>query len=158
MELQVFIGLSVDKKLFGGRDPASQELEALLEQASEQFAAHLAATVAAQGSPLRQIHATCGLFEATDTSASRARFRRQGEQLEVECAIDWRPWLERPALAQAGCVVEHAGEAMATALENKQQRTLADACRAFRPAFDLDAALAKQRAWLEGGDSSPGGG
>jgi hypothetical protein len=151
MDLQVFIGLSIDRNLFGGRDPASEELEALLAQASEQFATHLAVTVAAQGAPLRQVHATCGLFDATDTSASRARFRRQGEQLEVECAVDWRPWLERPAIEQVGCVVDHAAEAMATALENKQQRTLADASRAFRPDFDLDAALAKRRAWLEGG-------
>ena len=155
MDLQVFIGLSIDKRLFGGRDPSSEALEVLLEQASEQFAEHLAPTVAAHGSPLCQIHATCGLFDATDISASRARFRRQGEQLELELAMDWRPWLERAPLDQAAAVVEHAQAAMAAALENKQQRILADACRAFRPRFDLDAGLAKRRAWLEGGDASP---
>ena len=155
MDLQVFIGLSIDKRLFGGRDPSSEALEVLLEQASEQFARHLAATVADHGSPLRQIHATCGLFDATDTSASRARFRRQGEQLELELAIDWHPWLDRRPSDQAGAVVEQVQIALATALENKQQRILADACRAFRPDFDLDAALAKRRAWLEGGDLSP---
>ena len=151
MDLQVFIGLSVDTALFDGRDPSSEALEVLLEQASEQFSEHLGPSVSAMGSPLRQIHATCGLFDVTDTSAPRARFRRQGEQLELELTVDWRPWLDQAAREQAGFVVEHAGEAIATALERQQQRTLADACRAFRPTFDLDAALAKRRAWLEGG-------
>ena len=152
MDLQVFIGLSVDKRLFGGRDPSSEALEVLLEQASGQFARHLATTVAQHGSPLRQTHASCGLFDATDTSASRARFRRQGEQLELELAVDWQPWLDCSAEEQAGCVVENVQLALANALENKQQRILADACRAFRADFDLDAALAQRRAGLEGGD------
>ncbi|GAB3380888.1 hypothetical protein [Lysobacter fragariae] len=150
MDLQVFIGLSLDATLFDGREPASEALEALLDEASAQLAQHLWPTVVAHGSPLRQLHATCGLYERTDTTAPRARLRRQGEQLELELTIDWRPWLDRPAVDQAAYVVEHVLVAIATALEAKQQRTLADACRAFRPLFDLDAALAKRRAWLEG--------
>ena len=153
MDLQVFIGLSVDLTLFDGQDPSSEALEALLEQASEQLAQHLEATVAAQGSPLRQIHATCGLYELTDTSAPRARFRKQGEQLELELTVDWRPLFDESALDQAVVVVENVQLAIATALERNQQRTLANACRTFRPDFDLDAALAKRRAWLDAWDA-----
>jgi len=153
MDLQVFIGLSVDLTLFEGQEPSSEALEALLEQASEQLAQHLAATAATQGSPLRQIHATCGLYDVTDTSAPRARFRKQGEQLELELTVDWRPLFNESALDQAGVVVENVQLAIATALERQHQRTLADACRAFRPGFDLDAALAKRRAWLEAWDA-----
>jgi len=153
MDLQVFIGLSVDLTLFDGQEPSSEALEALLEQASEQLAQHLAATAATQGSPLRQIHATCGLYDVTDTSAPRARFRKQGEQLELELTVDWRPLFNESALDQAGVVVENVQLAIATALERQHQRTLADACRAFRPGFDLDAALAKRRAWLEAWDA-----
>lgn len=152
MDLQVFIGLSIDTTLFDGRDPSSEALEVLLEQASGQFSRHLQPVVAGHGFPLRQVHATCGLFEVTDTSAPRARLRRQGEQLELELSVDWRPWLAQPAVEQAGFVVENVQLAIATALEGKQQRLLADACRAFRPCFDLEDALAKRRAWLEGGD------
>jgi len=152
MDLQVFIGLSIDATLFGGRDPSSETLEALLDEASAQLAQHLWPTIVALESPLRQLHATCGLYERTDTSATRARLRRQGEQLELELTVDWRPWLDRSAVDQAACVVAHVREAIATALEAKQQRTLADACRAFRPTFDPEAALAKRRAWLENWD------
>ena len=152
MDLQVFIGLSIDKTLFDGRDPSSEALEVLLEQASEQFSQHLQPVVATHGFALRQVHATCGLYDVTDTSAPRARLRRQGEQLELELTVDWRPWLAQPVVDQAGFVVENVQLAIATALEGKQQRLLADACRAFRPRFDLDDALAKRRAWLEGGD------
>lgn len=155
MDLQVFIGLSIDQTLFDGRDPASEALEALLEQASGQFAQHLQAAVSAHGSPLRQVHATCGLFDLTDTSAARARLRKQGEQLEVELAVDWRPWFDRPALDQAAFVVDNVGLALAAALERKQQKTLADACRGFRPTFDLDTALANRRAWLDAWDGQP---
>jgi hypothetical protein len=155
MDFQVFIGLSVDQTLFDGQDPTSEALEALLDQASEQLAQHLWAAVAAHESPLRQIHATCGLYDLTDTSASRARFRKQGEQLELELTVDWRPWFGQSAPDQAGFVVENVRLAIATALERKQQRTLADACRAFRPVFDLATALAQRRAWLDAWDAQP---
>ncbi len=156
MDVQVFIGLSIDKRLFDGRDPSSDELEVLLEQASAQFARHLQPVVREHGFTLRQVHATCGLYDVTDTTAPRARLRRQGEQLELELTVDWRPWLERPVIEQAGFVVENVQAAIATVLEGKQHRLLADACRAFRPRFDLEDALAKRRAWLEGGDFPPG--
>ena len=152
MDLKVFLGLSVDATLFDGRDPATAALEALLDVSADQLAVHLWPTVVAQGSPLRQLHATCGLYDATDTRAERARFRRQGEQLELELTVDWRPMFERTPQEQTAFVVEHTQEAIATALERKQQRTLAAACRAFRPLLDLDAALSARKAWLAGGD------
>ncbi|WP_157475317.1 hypothetical protein [Lysobacter sp. Root494] len=155
MELKIFLGLGVDLTLFGGRDPATEALEALLDAAGEQLSAHLWPTILAHGSPLRQVHATCGVYDTTDTRAARARLRRQGEQLEVELTVDWRPWFDRPVVDQAAFVVEHMIEAIANALEHKQQRTLADACRAFRPAFDLDAALAARQAWLADWDPEP---
>ena len=145
MDLQVFIGLSVDRKLFGGRDPASDALEALLDDSSAQLAAHLWPTIVAQGAPLRQLHVTCGLYDATDTSAPRARFRRQGEQLELELTVDWRPWLDRPAVDLAGHVVELVQVAIATALERNQQRTLAEACRAGNDALSKRSNPSKKR-------------
>ncbi|QNP41578.1 hypothetical protein [Lysobacter solisilvae (ex Woo and Kim 2020)] len=148
MDLKLFLGVSVDTTIFGGRDPSSEELDALLDEASEQLAQHLWPTVVALASPLRQVHATCGLYERTDTSAPRARLRRQGEQLELELTVDWRPLLDRPVLDQALFLLEHMQAAIATALEAKQQRTLADACRAFRPALDLQRAVAKRAAWV----------
>jgi hypothetical protein len=154
MDFQVFIGLSVDQTLFD-EDPTSEALEALLEQASEQLAQHLWATASSQGSALRQIHATCGLYDLTDTSAPRARFRKQGEQLELELTVDWRPMFGQQVLDQARVVVENVQLAIAGALQRKQQRALADACRNFHPDFDLDSALAKRRAWLEGWNGQP---
>lgn len=148
MDLKVFIGVSVDLTLFGGRDPSSEALDALLDEASQQLATHLWPTVVSQKAALRQLHATCGLYDQTDTTAARARLRRQGEQLELELSVDWRPWFERSATDQAAFVLEHVRDAIATALDAKQQRTLAEACRAFRPVFDLEAALAKRRAWV----------
>jgi hypothetical protein len=148
MDLKIFLGLSVDLTLFDGYDPATEPLEALLDAAAGQLAAHLWPTDVAQRTALRQLHATCGLYDTTDTRAERARFRRQGEQMELELTVDWRPMLQRTPQEQAALVVGHAQEAIATALERKQQRALADAGRAFHPIIDLDAALAARKAWL----------
>lgn len=157
MDLKLFLGVSVDTTIFGGRDPSSEALDALLDEASEQLAQHLWPTVVALESPLRQVHATCGLYERTDTSAPRARLRRQGEQLELELTVDWRPLLERPLLEQATCLVGHMQAAIATALEAKQQRTLAEACRAFRPDLDLERAMAARAAWITDWEAQPTG-